>query len=112
MAAPLSRLKYTVLTIANVTAGNQGTYTVVVANTNNSLLSLTCNPHRCWGHCGSTGGESRGCMAYGNADLADHSGYSPAGTHDGYGVTGAGPPPPTICSPMMCRQCRPVCRFS
>ncbi len=74
-----------VLTIANLTTNVQGTYHLVVSNpkgllvSSNSVLTvvLTVPP---------PGGDLIGAWLTGATNLADTSGYSPAGTHDGYGV--------------------------
>ena len=80
-----------VLTLYNLNASFQGTYDLVVSNalgmtiSSNAVLTVesTVPP---------PGANLVGAWLTGAANLADASGYSPAGRHDGYGVTGAGIP--------------------
>ena len=76
-----------VLTLYNLSAGFQGTYNLVVSNSvsmttsSNAVLTLATTAP-------VPGGNLVGAWISGAANLADTSGYSPAGTHDGHGVTG------------------------
>jgi len=78
------------LTIANVTANEDGTYTLLVTNafggaiSTNVIVTVGALPTA-----PSPAGNLVGSWLTGTADLQDHSGYSPPGTHDGYGVNGA-----------------------
>ena len=80
-----------VLTLNNLTASFQGTYDLVVSNwvgtaiSSNAVLTLAATVP-------PPGANLVGAWLTGAANLADTSGYRPAGTHDGYGVTGAGVP--------------------
>ncbi len=78
-----------VLTIVGLTTNQQGAYHLVVANLNGTAISrdgtLTVVPT-----VAPTAGTLVGAWLTGATNLADTSGYTPAGTHDGYGVTGAG----------------------
>ncbi len=89
--AVVSGANSNVLTIANVTSGVAGVYRLVVTSPAGSVISSNstvtvlpiANP---------PGANLVGAWITGDATLADTSGYRPAGTHDGYGVTGAGIP--------------------
>jgi hypothetical protein len=79
------------LTIANVTTNLQGVYRLIVSdpagmtissNTTVTVLFTVPPPAT----------NLVGAWLTGAANLADTSGYQPAGTHDGYGVTGSGTP--------------------
>jgi Concanavalin A-like lectin/glucanases superfamily/Immunoglobulin domain len=79
------------LTIGNATTNVQGVYrlivsdshgTVISGNTTVTVLSTVAPP----------AGNLVGAWLTGAANLADASGFRPAGTHDGYGVTGTGTP--------------------
>ncbi len=78
-----------VLTFYNLSAGFQGTYTLVVSNSvgmttsSNAVLTLASTAP-------VPGGNLVGAWLTGAPNLADSSGYQPAGTHDGYGVSGTG----------------------
>ena len=78
-----------VLTIVGLTTNHQGAYHLVVSNLNGTATSragiLTVVPA-----VAPTAGTLVGAWLTGATNLADTSGYTPAGTHDGYGVTGAG----------------------
>jgi hypothetical protein len=84
------------LTIANVTTNEQGVYVLTVSNafgspafgspavsSNTTLTVGTLIPAP------APAGNLVGSWLTGTADLNDHSGYSPQGTHDGYGVNGS-----------------------
>jgi hypothetical protein len=80
-----------VLTLYNVSASFQGTYDLVVSNSlgmaisGNAIITVLATvPFPVT--------NLVGAWLMGAANLADSSGYRPAGTHDGYGVTGAGIP--------------------
>jgi hypothetical protein len=89
--ATISGANSATLTINNVTTNIQGTYNLVVSNalgfaiSSNSIVTVlpTVPPP-------ST--NLVGQWLTGSANLVDSSGYSPAGTHDGYGVTGVNTP--------------------
>jgi hypothetical protein len=78
-----------VLSIYGVTSNNAGLYTLAVTNSLGSAVSsnglLTVLPT-----VAPAATNLVGAWFTGAANLTDTSGYSPAGTHDGYGVTGAG----------------------
>jgi hypothetical protein len=80
-----------VLTITGLTTNNSGIYTLTItnglggtvsSNANLSVLAPVAPP----------AGTLVGRWVSGAGNLADQSGFSPAGRHDGYGVTGAGVP--------------------
>jgi hypothetical protein len=78
------------LTIANVTTNEDGLFALVAANaygsatSSNATLTVGTNAVA-----PAPAGNLVGAWITGTADLQDHSGYSPAGTHDGYGVNGS-----------------------
>jgi len=78
-----------VLTIYGVTTNNAGLYNLVLSNSvgstvsSNALLTIVNTVP-------APAANLVGAWFTGAANLTDTSGYSPAGTHDGYGVTGAG----------------------
>jgi hypothetical protein len=80
-----------VLSIYDLNASFQGTYTLVVSNSvgmttsSNAVLTLTTTA-------AIPSGNLVGAWLTGAANLADTSGYQPAGRHDGYGVSGTGTP--------------------
>jgi hypothetical protein len=80
-----------VLTIANVTTNLQGTFNLVASNPNGFAVSsnsvLTVVPT-----VAPAATNLVGAWITGAANLVDTSGYSPAGSHDGYGVTGTSTP--------------------
>ena len=76
-----------VLTLTSLTTNFQGTYRLVVSNangtavsTNVALIVLVAPPLNL--------NTLVGAWITGPANLSDSSGYSPAGTHDGYGAQG------------------------
>jgi hypothetical protein len=79
-----------VLSIVNVSSSFVGSYRVLVSNTNgtatssNSTLTIVGTTYA------PPATNLVGAWLMGATNLADVSGYSPAGTHDGYGVTGTG----------------------
>jgi hypothetical protein len=78
-----------VLSIYGVTTNNAGVYTLAVTNSlgsavsSNALLTIVNTVP-------APATNLVGAWLTGAANLIDTSGYSPNGTHDGYGVTGAG----------------------
>jgi hypothetical protein len=78
-----------VLTLYNLNANFQGTYTLVVSNSagmttsSNAVLTIASTAS-------IPGGSLVGAWLTGAASLAETSGYQPAGKHDAYGVTGTG----------------------
>ncbi|HXT12632.1 MAG TPA: LamG-like jellyroll fold domain-containing protein [Candidatus Angelobacter sp.] len=80
-----------VLTIANLTSNLQGVFHLIVSNSKGTLISsnstLTVLPTAA-----APGTNLVGAWLAGLPNLADSSGYSPAGAHDGYGVTGTSTP--------------------
>jgi hypothetical protein len=81
--------KTSVLTIANVKSSFQGTYHLVVSNPNGQQTSDDANL-TVLATVPPPAANLVGEWLAGPTSLADSSGYSPAGTHDGYGVTGSG----------------------
>jgi hypothetical protein len=81
----------TTLTITGDAANLQGTLTLVVSDPRGSVVSsnvvLTVAPTA-----PLPAANLVGAWLTGATNLADTSGYSPAGTHDGYGVNAAGTP--------------------
>lgn len=79
------------LLIGNVTPEAAGVYRLVVTNPNGTVISsnttLTVVPTE-----PTPEGNLVGAWFTGAASLADASGYAPAGTHDGFGVSGTGDP--------------------
>jgi len=78
-----------VLTFYNLSAGFQGTYSLVVSNAHGTTLSSNAvltiaSPVP------PPAGNLVGSWFTGAASLADNSGYQPAGTHTAFGVTTAG----------------------
>ena len=80
-----------VLTISHVTTSVQGVYRLVLSSpggttigSNATLTVVSPAP--------PSAANLVGQWFTGAANLADSSGYTPAGTHDGYGVTGANTP--------------------
>jgi hypothetical protein len=78
-----------VLTILDTTTNIHGVYNLIVSysggtdiSSNTTVTVLQTAP--------APAGNLVGAWFTGAANLADTSGHSPAGTHDGYGVTGAG----------------------
>lgn len=88
LGATISGANSNVLTIANTTMNLQGTFRVVVSDANGMLVSsnsvLTVLPTA------PAPGATNiiGAWLTGGSTLADVSGYSPAGVHDAYGITG------------------------
>ena len=80
-----------ILTLYNLTTNFQGTYGIVVSNSlgtttsSNAVLTLATTVP-------APQGNLVGAWLMGATNLADSSGFRPAGTHDGYGVTGLGIP--------------------
>ena len=80
-----------ILTIYGVTTNNAGLYNLVLSNSVGSTVSSNAyltvvSP------VAPPATNLVGAWLTGAANLADSSGYSPAGKHDGYGVTGLGVP--------------------
>jgi hypothetical protein len=80
-----------VLTIYGVTMNNQGVYNLAITNSLGSAVSSNAyltvvSP------VAPAATNLVGAWLTGAANLADSSGYSPVGTHDGYGVTGTNVP--------------------
>jgi hypothetical protein len=87
----ISGANTTTLMIGNVTTNLQGVYRLIVSNPKGTVISsnttvtvLSTVP--------PPAGNLVGAWITGAANLADTSGYSPAATHDGYGVAGTGSP--------------------
>ena len=80
-----------VLTITGLTTANSGIYTMTVSNGIGGAVSsnvyVTVLPPAA-----PPAGTLVGRWLSGPGSLADQSGFSPAGTHDGYGVTNTGIP--------------------
>lgn len=89
--ATISGANTSTLLIGNVTPAAAGVYRLVVSNPNGTVISsnstVTVLPT-----VPPPAGNLVGSWLTGAANLSDSSGYTPAGTHDGYGVTGAGSP--------------------
>jgi hypothetical protein len=89
--ATVSGTHSNVLTIVGVTTNLSGTFNLVVSNptgfavSSNSVLNVvpTVPP---------SAANLVGAWITGATNLIDSSGYSPAGSHDGYGITGTGTP--------------------
>jgi hypothetical protein len=79
------------LQIGNVTAGAQGVYRLIVSNPNGTVISSNATV-TVLNTVPPPAGNLVGAWLTGTANLADSSGYTPAGTHDGYGVAGTGTP--------------------
>jgi len=89
--ATISGANSTTLSIGNVTPGVAGVYRLIVSDPRGTVISSnvtvtvqsTAIP---------PSGNLVGAWLTGAASLAETSGYRPAGTHDGHGVTGTGTP--------------------
>ena len=80
-----------VLTMYGVTTNNLGVYTLALSNSLGSTISSNATITLV-SPVPPPATNLVGAWVTGAANLADTSGYSPAGTHDGYGVTGSGTP--------------------
>jgi hypothetical protein len=80
------------LTIFNVTAAFQGTYNVTISNSKGKQTGIPATLTVIGPTVPPPAANLVGSWLTGAATLADTSGYSPAGTHDGYGVAGTGTP--------------------
>jgi hypothetical protein len=89
--ATISGANSTTLTIANVTPAMQGVYRLIVSFAGGSLTSSNTTVTVLQPAAAPTG-NLVGAWLTGSTNLADTSGYSPAGTHDGYGVNATGIP--------------------
>ena len=89
--ATISGANSTALTIANVTTNLQGLYRLIVSDPAGTTISnattVTVLPTA-----PLPSANLVGQWVAGATNLADTSGFSPAGTHDGHGVSGAGIP--------------------
>ena len=84
----VSGSRTTTLTIGNLTTNFQGVYDFVLSNTNGTQTSIPATLTVVGATAPPPAGNLVGSWITGAATLADTSGYSPAGTHDGYGVKG------------------------
>jgi hypothetical protein len=78
-----------VLTIYDLTTSLQGSYKLLVSNSMGNTVSSNATL-TVVSVVAPPAGTVVGAWLMGATNLADVSGYSPAGTHDGYGVKGAG----------------------
>jgi len=87
----ISGANSTVLTLGNVTTSVQGVYRLIVSDPNGTVISSNTTVTVFSPQSAPTG-NLVGAWITGAANLTDTSGHSPAGTHNGYGVTSAGLP--------------------
>jgi hypothetical protein len=80
-----------VLTISQVTASHQGVYRLLLSNSAGSVISSNTTV-TVLTPAAVPAGNLVGAWLTGPANLADTSGYTPAGTHNAYGVAGTGTP--------------------
>lgn len=89
--ATISGANSTTLMIGNVTPDVAGVYRLIVSNPNGTVISSNTTV-TVFSTVPPPAANLVGSWITGAANLADSSGYTPAGTHDGHGVAGTGTP--------------------